>query len=77
MSQQQKGKDDGARFAQFFLQQATKELSDDLNRVRSSDDFRVESVPFLVHALQQGASQLNPKSQQQRDSSKSLKTQGP
>lgn len=43
-------------FSLFYLQQATKELAEDIDKARSADDFKADSVPFLVHSLQQGAS---------------------
>lgn len=43
----------------FYLQQLTNELSDDLHEVRGAEDFKADSVSFLVHALQQGCSQLS------------------
>ncbi|KAK1999634.1 hypothetical protein LX36DRAFT_562580, partial [Colletotrichum falcatum] len=41
-------------FTAFYLQRTTQEFSEDLDKVREADDFKVDSVPFLVHALQQG-----------------------
>lgn len=48
-----------AAFESFYLQQSTQELAEDLDKVRSADDFKADSVQFLVHALHQGASQFN------------------
>ncbi|PTB44761.1 uncharacterized protein TrAFT101_003304 [Trichoderma asperellum] len=48
-----------ASFSALYLQRATQELSEDLDKIRNADDFKVESVPFLVHALQQGAQQFS------------------
>lgn len=42
-------------FTAVYLQKITKELADDLDKVRSAQDFKVSSVPMLVHALKQGA----------------------
>jgi ribosome assembly protein 3 len=47
------------QFASFYLQSAAKELAEDLDKVRGADDFKADSVPFLVHALQQGAMQFS------------------
>ncbi|CEI40130.1 hypothetical protein FVEN_g12417 [Fusarium venenatum] len=44
-----------AEFTTYYLQRATQELSEDLDKVRNAEDFKTDSVPFLVHALQQGA----------------------
>ncbi|KAL7923157.1 ribosome-assembly protein 3 domain-containing protein [Trichoderma austrokoningii] len=48
-----------ASFSALYLQRATQELSEDLDKIRNADDFKVESVPFLVHVLQQGAQQFS------------------
>lgn len=44
-----------AEFSSYYLQRTTQELSEDLDKVRTADDFKADSIPFLVHALQQGA----------------------
>lgn len=44
-----------AEFSYYYLQRTTQELSEDLDKVRTADDFKADSIPFLVHALQQGA----------------------
>jgi len=41
-------------FESFYLRTITKELSDDLDKIRSANDFSEKSVPILIHALQQG-----------------------
>ncbi|ROT37897.1 hypothetical protein SODALDRAFT_247747, partial [Sodiomyces alkalinus F11] len=41
-------------FASFYLQRTTREFAEDLDKARTADDFKPDSVPFLVHALQQG-----------------------
>ncbi|KAH7122852.1 ribosome-assembly protein 3-domain-containing protein [Dactylonectria macrodidyma] len=43
-----------AEFSSYYLQRTTQELSEDLDKVRTADDFKADSIPFLVHALQQG-----------------------
>lgn len=53
-----------ADFAAFYLQKLTQELSEDLDKVRNADDFKADSVPFLVHALQQGAGQFSGEQQE-------------
>lgn len=47
-----------SNFSAYYLQQLTQELSDDIDKLRAADDFKPESVSFLVHALRQGASQF-------------------
>lgn len=45
-----------ADFPSFYLQRATREFAEDLDKIRLADDFKPDSsIPFLVHALQQGA----------------------
>ncbi|KOS23450.1 Ribosome assembly protein 3 [Escovopsis weberi] len=53
-----------AEFTAFYLQKLTQELSEDLEKVRNADDFKTDSVPFLVHALQQGARQFSDEQQE-------------
>ena len=36
------------------MQQATREFAEDLDRVRGADDFKDDSLPLLISALQQG-----------------------
>lgn len=48
-----------ANFSAYYLKQATHELAEDLNKVRDADDFKSDSVPFLIHALQQGTTQFS------------------
>jgi ribosome assembly protein 3 len=50
-------------FESYYLERSTQELSEDLDKVRNTNDFRAESIQFLVHALQQGASQFSPQDQ--------------
>ncbi|KAK8147900.1 hypothetical protein G3M48_000741 [Beauveria asiatica] len=52
-------------FSSGYLQRLTQELSEDLDKVRNADDFKVESVPFLVYALAQGSFQF-PKNDKKR-----------
>ena len=41
-------------FPAYYLQRATKELAEDLDKVRDARDFKSDSVHVLVHAIQQG-----------------------
>jgi len=52
-----------ADFKAYYLQRATKEFAEDLDKVRNADDFRAESVAHLVHALQQGTALIPPNDQ--------------
>jgi ribosome assembly protein 3 len=58
-----------AEFASFYLQQATREFAEDLDKVRTADDFKPDSVALLVQALQQGTA-LFQTSDQERVASK-------
>lgn len=53
-----------ADFSAMYLQRTTQELAEDLDKVRNADDFKADSVPFLVHALQQGTKQFTPQEQE-------------
>jgi ribosome assembly protein 3 len=58
MSNQQIKKPDSevrAEFEQYYLQRATRELAEDLDKVRTADDFKNDAISILVHALKQGA----------------------
>ncbi|KAF4334553.1 hypothetical protein FBEOM_11602 [Fusarium beomiforme] len=50
-------------FTSYYLQRATQELSEDLDKVRNAEDFKADSITFLVHALQQGAALFSPEDQ--------------
>ncbi len=43
-----------AAFTKFYMQQAAAEFADDLDRLRSADDFGSDALPLLISALQQG-----------------------
>jgi ribosome assembly protein 3 len=45
-----------AAFTKFYLQRATTEFSEDLDKMRGADDFNAEALPVLINALQQGTS---------------------
>jgi len=45
-----------AEFKNYYLQRATQEFGEDLDRIRNADDFRDGTIPLLIHALQQGTS---------------------
>jgi ribosome assembly protein 3 len=64
MSRQNTASSPQAYFNALYLQRATHELSEDLDKVRNAEDFKTDSVPFLVHALQQGAKQFGPRDQE-------------
>jgi ribosome assembly protein 3 len=54
-----------ADFTSWYLRQVTKELEEDLDKIRSASDFKDSSLPVLINALQQGAS-LFSKEEKQR-----------
>lgn len=45
-----------AAFTKFYMQRMTTEFSEDLDRLRSADDFKDDAIPLLINALQQGTS---------------------
>ncbi|PBP18731.1 hypothetical protein BUE80_DR010290 [Diplocarpon rosae] len=45
-----------AAFTKFYLERATREFEGDLEKLRTSEDFRGESLPMLIAALQGGTS---------------------
>jgi ribosome assembly protein 3 len=45
-----------SEFTKFYLARATKEFEDDLDKLRSTTDFRDEHLGILVDALKQGTS---------------------
>ncbi|KAL5627400.1 hypothetical protein BROUX41_003553 [Berkeleyomyces rouxiae] len=51
-------------FSAYYLQRTTSELAEDLDRVRAAEDFKADSIPLLVHALQQGAATFTGAEQQ-------------
>ena len=50
-------------FTSFYLQQATKELAEDLDKARTADDFKGDALPMLIKALQQGTALFTPAEQ--------------
>ena len=45
-----------AAFTKFYMQRMATEFSEDLDRLRSADDFKDDAIPLLINALQQGTS---------------------
>lgn len=43
-------------FDAIYIRKITTELADDLDKVRSAQDFKANSIPILIHALKQGES---------------------
>lgn len=52
-----------AAFTSYYLQRATKEFAEDLDKVRNADDFRNDAIPILINALSQGTSMFSPADQ--------------
>lgn len=46
-------------FNAIYIRKITTELADDLDKVRSAQDFKANSIPMLIHALKQGESLFN------------------
>lgn len=43
-----------AAFTKFYMQRATTEFAEDLDRLRGADDFKDDALPILIRTLQQG-----------------------
>lgn len=56
-------KEISAAFTSFYLQRATKEFAEDLDKIRNADDFRSEAIPTLISALSQGTAMFSPADQ--------------
>lgn len=50
-------------FTAFYLQQATQEFAEDLDKARTADDFKGDALPMLIKALQQGTALFTPADQ--------------
>ncbi|RYP10350.1 hypothetical protein DL764_000684 [Monosporascus ibericus] len=49
-----------ADFTSYYLQRATTEFSEDLDKIRGADDFKGrDALPMLVQSLQQGTSMFS------------------
>jgi len=46
-------------FRAYYLQQSTKEFAEDLDKIRSADDFKGDALPMLIESLQQGTSMFS------------------
>lgn len=62
-NKQMSDKEVSAAFTSFYLQRATKEFAEDLDKIRNADDFRSEAIPTLVNALSQGTAMFSPADQ--------------
>lgn len=47
-------------FQNFYLRQATQEFANDLDKLRTANDFSEQSIPLLVAALNQGSACFSP-----------------
>jgi ribosome assembly protein 3 len=56
-------KDVSSEFTSYYLQRATQEFAEDLDKVRTAEDFKNEAIPVLVNALQQGTAMFSPEEQ--------------
>ncbi|KAJ8132611.1 hypothetical protein O1611_g1012 [Lasiodiplodia mahajangana] len=53
----------GADFTSYYLQQSTKEFAEDLDKIRSADDFKGDALPMLIKSLRQGTSMFSDEDQ--------------
>lgn len=58
-SKQMTDKEVAAEFTSYYLQRATKEFAEDLDKIRNADDFRNDAVPMLINALSQGTAMFS------------------
>lgn len=56
-------KEVAAEFTSYYLQRATKEFAEDLDKIRNADDFRSDALPMLINALSQGTALFSPADQ--------------
>lgn len=50
-------------FTAYYLQRVTKEFAEDLDKVRSAEDFKNDALPLLISALGQGTALFSPEEQ--------------
>ncbi|EAQ92161.1 hypothetical protein CHGG_00396 [Chaetomium globosum CBS 148.51] len=50
-------------FTWYYLQRATQEFAEDLDKVRAADDFKNDSLTIIVSALKQGTALFSPEEQ--------------
>lgn len=62
-SKQVTDKEVAAEFTSYYLQRATKEFAEDLDKIRNADDFRNDAIPILINALSQGTAMFSPADQ--------------
>ncbi|KAL0467810.1 ribosome-assembly protein 3 domain-containing protein [Neurospora intermedia] len=62
-SKQMNQQEVSAEFTSYYLQRATKEFAEDLDKVRTADDFKNDAIHLLVNALQQGTALFSPEEQ--------------
>lgn len=58
-SKQMTDKEVAAEFTSYYLQRATKEFAEDLDKIRNADDFRNDAIPMLINALSQGTTMFS------------------
>lgn len=46
-------------FTRYYMQRVTEEFAEDLDVIRTADDFQNSAFPLLVHALQQGTAMFS------------------
>jgi ribosome assembly protein 3 len=52
-----------AAFTKYYMQRATAEFAEDLDKIRGAEDFKDDALPLLISALQQGTSMYSIKEQ--------------
>ncbi|KAK4452042.1 ribosome-assembly protein 3-domain-containing protein [Podospora aff. communis PSN243] len=56
-------KEVSSEFTSYYLERSTKEFAEDLDKVRTADDFKNDAISVLVDALQQGTAMFSPEEQ--------------
>jgi len=55
--------DVNSEFTSYYLHRATQEFAEDLDKVRTAEDFKNDALNVLVNALQQGTAMFSPEEQ--------------
>lgn len=53
-AKQMSDKEVSTAFTSYYLQRATQEFAEDLDKIRNADDFKADAIPILINALSQG-----------------------
>ncbi len=51
------------QFTAYYMQRATHEFAEDLDKIRNADDFKNDALPMLIRTLQQGTAMFSAEAQ--------------